>query len=68
LASQFNWARKPALEVDPGIFLKRGDRYRLINPRDFFGRPVLVGTYEGKSVRVPVACEFAAFVIVKDRS
>jgi hypothetical protein len=62
----FNWAKGPAMEVGLGAFLKKGDRYRLMSPRDFFGKPALAGTYDGKRVRVPLAGEFAAFVLLKD--
>jgi hypothetical protein len=62
----FNWAKKPVVEVDPGAFLKSGETYRLMNPRDFFGKPALTGTYDGKPIRVPVSGEFAAFVLLKE--
>src|SRR5262249_14478264 len=61
----FNWDKKAAVEVDAGAFLKAGDKYRLLSPRDVFGKPVLAGTYDGKSIRVAVAGEFAAFVLLK---
>jgi len=40
----FNWEKKPKVPVDPGDFLKAEDRYRLMNPKDFFGMAVLAGT------------------------
>jgi len=52
--------------VDGSAFLRRGDRFRLMDPRDFYGKPVLAGTYRGKPIRVPVAGEFAAFVVMKE--
>ena len=61
----FNCEKKPELDVDAGEFLKAGDPYRLLNPRDFFGKPVLTGTYDGKPIRVPMTGEFAAFVLMK---
>jgi hypothetical protein len=48
-----------------GTLLKPGDGYRLVNPRDFFGKPILTGVYDGKPISVPVAGEFAAFVLLK---
>jgi len=46
-------------------FLTTGDAYCLMNPRDMFGPPVLEGTYDGHSIRVPTPGEFAAFVVLK---
>ena len=64
----FNWAKKPAVHLLPKSFLQPGDKYRLIDPRDFFGKPVVAGTFDGKPIRVPVAGEFAAFVLLKEPS
>jgi hypothetical protein len=61
----FNWDRKATVGVDVGKFLKSGEAYRLMNPRDFFGEPVLSGTHDGTAIRVPVAGEFAAFVLLR---
>ncbi len=66
--SIFNWAKKPAVDLPPGTFLSRGDKYRLMDPRDFFGKPVVTGTYDGKPIRVPVDGEFAALVLLKSPS
>jgi hypothetical protein len=61
----FNWDRKPNVAVDASTFLKKGETYRLLSPRNLFGKPVLRGTCDGKPIRVPVAGEFAAFVLIK---
>ncbi len=37
-----------------------------MNPKDFFGKPVQEGRYEGKPIEVPVSGEFAAFVVLRD--
>ena len=57
--------RRPEVEVDAGEFLKAGEAYRLLDPRDVFGEPVRAGTADGRPIRVPVAGEFAAFVLIK---
>jgi hypothetical protein len=62
----FNWATKPTVGVVLEPFLKAGDAYRLMNPREFFGKPVVSGTFDGKPIRVPVEGEFAAFVVLKE--
>jgi hypothetical protein len=61
----FNWDKKPEVAVLLGDFLKPGQSYRLISPRDPFGKPLLAGKYDGKAIVVPVQGEFAAFVLHK---
>ena len=60
-----NWEKRPEVEVDAGAFLKPGEAYRLLDPRDLFGPPVVSGTADGRPLRVPMAGEFAAFVLLK---
>ena len=59
------YERRPEVEVDAGEFLKAGESYRLLDPRDVFGKPVRAGKADGRPIRVPVAGEFAAFVLMK---
>jgi hypothetical protein len=61
-----NWTQQAVVSVDASAFLKINEKYRLITPRDFFGKPVLAGNYEGRPLRVPVPGEFAAFVLMKE--
>jgi hypothetical protein len=63
----FNWGRHPMVAVDVSRFLKKGDRFRLMDPRDFYGRPAFTGRYTGGLVRVPVSEVFAAFVLIRER-
>jgi hypothetical protein len=60
-----NWSKQPAVELPLNSFLKSGDQYRLLNPRDFYGKPVQSGTFDRRPVRVPVDGEFAAFVLIR---
>jgi hypothetical protein len=62
----FNWEEKESVEVDVAGFLKPGDHYRFMDPKDFFGKPLLSGTCDGKLIKVPMTGEFAAFVLLKD--
>ena len=62
-----NLDRKPAVAIDAGSFLKPGDRYRFMDPRQFYGSPVLSGVYRGGTIEVPVSGEFAAFVVFRER-
>jgi hypothetical protein len=61
----FNWEKRASVDADAKGFLTPGDRFRLLNPRDFFGKPVVEGVYDGKAIRVPMDGEFAAFVLLK---
>jgi hypothetical protein len=61
----FNWAKRDRVELSPGKTLAPGDSYRLMNPRDFFGPPVLAGRYDGQPISVPVQGELAALVLLK---
>jgi hypothetical protein len=64
----FNWERQPTVAVAATPFLKPGDKYRLMDPRRFFGAPVLAGVHDGKAIKIPVAGEFAAFVLFKEHT
>jgi hypothetical protein len=61
----YNGVKAPeaALVVSP--FLKPGEKFRLMDPKDFYGRPVYEGTCAGETVRVPMDGEFAALVLLK---
>ncbi len=61
----FNWDKRASVDVDASSFLSIGDKYRLMNPRDFFGKPVLEGRHTGDPISVPIEGEFAAFVLKK---
>ncbi len=60
-----NGEKRPEVEVAAGESLKAGESYRLLDPRDVFGEPVQTGTADGRPVPVPMAVEFAAFVVLK---
>jgi hypothetical protein len=62
----FNWERRAAVVVDVSGLLKPGDKFRLLNPRDFFGQPVLTGRAAGPFLNVPMDGEFASFVVMKE--
>lgn len=61
----FNWGKAAACIIDVSSFLKRGDSYRLYNPREVFGKPVLSGSWSGKPISVPMRGEFAAYVMMR---
>jgi hypothetical protein len=61
----YNSAKAAAVRVPAGPFLKAGDAFRLLDAKDFFGKPVVEGKLEGDAIAVPMSGEFAAFVLVK---
>jgi len=61
-----NWPKKSEVELPSTPVLKSGAAYRLMDPRDFYGKPVLAGSYTGKPIRVPIDGEFAAWVLLVD--
>jgi hypothetical protein len=61
----YNGAKASQLSVDVSTFLKLGERYRLLDPKDVFGKPVVNGTCEGSTITVPVYGEFVPFVLLK---
>jgi len=50
----FNWSRQAAVPVDLSGIVRVGDPYEVRNVQDFFGAPVLSGTYGGGTVDVPM--------------
>ena len=61
----YNWDKAESVEVTAGPFLRSGEAFRLMDPKDFFGKPVFEGKCEGDIIRVPVRSEFAVFVVLK---
>jgi Right handed beta helix region len=61
-----NWERESSVVVNVSPLLKPGDEFRLLNPRDFFGPPILTGRATGPSIKVPMHGEFSAFVLLKE--
>jgi hypothetical protein len=61
-----NWTGAKKVEVEAGPFLKAGDRYRLMDPKDIYGKPLRQGTCRGDSLTVPLAGECGAFVVFKE--
>jgi hypothetical protein len=62
----FNGARAAHVAVEPGSFLRPGDSFRILDARDFYGKPLLAGKYSGGAIPVPVAGEFAALVLLRE--
>lgn len=67
----FNWSRGDAVSVDLAPVLAPGQRFRIVNVLDYYGKPVCEGVFEGKPVSVPISKEprtgdgeFCAFVVI----
>ena len=60
-----NWEGARDVKVPVADFLKPGDAFRLMDPKDIFGKPAFEGKCEGETISVPVKGEFAAFVMLK---
>jgi hypothetical protein len=62
----FNWRKQAVVNVPTNGFLKSGDRIRLLDPLDFYGRPVFEGKCDDGGLAASVSDEFAALVVLKD--
>jgi len=67
-----NWSKSKTVDVDLATFLKAGDAFRIQSALDFFGPPVVAGTYRGNPVTMPIPVEdrtgqgeFCAFVVLR---
>lgn len=50
----YNWAGRNTVSVDVSKAIARGTRYELRDVQDFFGSPVLSGTYDGGILDIPM--------------
>jgi hypothetical protein len=61
----YNGAKAALVPVDVSRVLKPGDGFRLLDPKDLYGKPILEGHVDGAALPVPLSGEFAAFVLVR---
>jgi hypothetical protein len=51
----YNWSRDSRVEVDPRPWLAPGESYRILDAQNYFGPPVLTGTYaDGTRLSIPL--------------
>ncbi len=50
----YNWDLMDSVDVDVSGILPVGARYEVRNAQDYFGPPVLTGTYDGRLLRLPM--------------
>jgi hypothetical protein len=60
-----NFANANTVNVDVSKFLKKGESFKLFDPKKLFDKPVFEGKCEGETIAVPVSGEFAVFVVLK---
>jgi hypothetical protein len=51
----YNWTGAANVSVDLSSILAVGQSYKILNAQDFFGTPVVSGTYSGGTVSIPMA-------------
>lgn len=61
----YNWDKTEQLQVKTDPFLKDGQTYLLIDPKNFFGNPVGRGICRENTIHLNIKDEFAVFVIIK---
>jgi hypothetical protein len=62
----YNWDSAEKVRVETGNFLKSGETFRLMNPQDLFGNPLMQGKCSEDAIEVPVNSEFTVFVVFND--
>jgi parallel beta-helix repeat protein len=50
----YNWGGQGSVPADLGGVLQSGDRYEVRNVQNFYGTPVLSGTYAGGAISLPM--------------
>jgi len=53
------------IEVPTAPFLKTGDAFRLMDPKDLFGEPIAQGKCRADAIRVSMKGEFAVFLVLR---
>ena len=63
----WNWQKAPSVDVPAAPFLKPGEPFRLMDPKNLFGKPLAEGVCRGTSIPVSTHGEFSAFVVLKGK-
>jgi len=61
----YTWDKTEQLQVKVDPFLKDGESYRLMDPKDFFGDPIGEGICRENAISLNIKGEFGVFVILK---
>ena len=60
-----NWARQEQVTAEIGSFLRNGEPFRVQDPADVYGPPVVKGVVQQGRITLPVKGEFAAYVLLR---
>jgi hypothetical protein len=61
----YDFGGQKQIEVSTAPFLKTGDAFHLMDPKNLFGDPVARGECRANAIRVSMKGEFAVFVVLK---
>ncbi len=62
----YNWQKSKTVELDVSSALSAGDKYRLVDVEDYYGKAVLEGTCKAKPLRVPMeGKDYRCFILMK---
>lgn len=50
----YNWDLRATIDIDAGGVLVAGAKYEVRDAQNYFGPPVIVGTYDGTALRLPM--------------
>jgi hypothetical protein len=53
----YNWERRETVDADVSGVLQRGAKYEVRSAQNFFGTPILTGTYGGKPLHLPMSAQ-----------
>lgn len=62
----YNWDKAESVKVMVKPFLKKGDRFQLLDPQNVFGSPVAEDRCSSNTIKVPVKSEFAVLVLKRN--
>jgi len=62
----YNWDKAESVKVTVKPFLKKGDRFQLLDPQNIYGSPVAEDRCSSNTITVPVKREFAIFVLKRN--
>jgi hypothetical protein len=59
----YNWDRQGAVALDVSTVLHKGERFEIVDAENYYGPPVLQGTFTGGEISIPMVDRTAALPI-----